>query len=239
MALRVIPSVKDRMLSDNLDRLSQCQLKTNTMAQVKLGWDRKTVADKLIKADYIAQQMTDNVATFATPLPTIEDVTNAIGALRNAAIAAEAGGYALTFAKNEAETSLDQLISQLMSYVQNVSAGDPEVILLSGMEVRRDPQPTPVPLQVQNLNALPSRAQGSIDLNWDALDRRAIYQLEQWIDPEEDDQTGFWSKVATPSKSKYTVDNLTTGKVYRFRVAGIGTDDRIGPYSQEATSVAP
>lgn len=208
------------------------------MALVKLGWNRMSVAEKLIKGDYIVAQMTANVATFPTPLPSIEDVTVAITALRDAATAAEAGGYVLTFEKNQAQDALDELIRQLMAYVQNVSGGSVETILLSGMEVRRNPEPTPAPSQVQTLNALPSRTSGQIDLTWDTLGRGIVYQVEMWVDGKNDDE-GFWSKLATPSKSKYTVSGLSTGTVYRFRVAGIGTDDRVGPFSQDATSVAP
>lgn len=209
------------------------------MAQVKLSWSRKTVPEKLIKGDYIVQLMTDNVAIYATPNPALADVTAAIINLRKSAIDAEAGGYALTFSKNQAEIALDHLISQLMSYVQNASDGNADNILLSGMEIRKAAQPTPDPTQVMNLDAFPSRTQGHIDLNWDTLGDRYIYQVERWVDGEDESDTGFWDKVATPSKSKYTATGLETGKVYRFRVAGIGSNDRLGPYNQDATSVAP
>ena len=63
------------------------------------------------------------------------------------------------------------------------------------------------------------------------------YQVEQWVENEKGD--GFWNRIGLPSKSKFTVSGLTTGAVYRFRVAGVGNDDKIGPYSQEAASVAP
>lgn len=52
------------------------------------------------------------------------------------------------------------------------------------------------------------------------------------------ENNGYWSKVSLPSKSKFTVDNLSTGTVYKFRVAALGTNDRIGAFSQDASSVA-
>lgn len=207
------------------------------MSLVKLSWHRRPVSDKLIKCSYIIDQMTANVATFATPNPTLADVEAAKDDLGAKAVAAEAGGHALTYAKNEAEKVLDQLMSQLASYVQNTSGGDASIILLSGMDVRKEPSPVPPPEQVQNLDAYPTRTQGLVQLTWDTLGNGYYYQVEIW---EEDDAgNGFWNKITVSSKSKYTVSDLTTGTVYRFRVAGIGRDDALGAFSQEASSVAP
>lgn len=206
------------------------------MSLVKLDWQRKPVSEKLIKCSYIIDQMTANVVTFATPNPALADVTAAKDDLGAKAVAAQAGGYALTFAKNEAEKVLDQLMSQLASYVQNISGGDAGIILLSGMEVRKEPSPLPLPGQVENLDAYPTRTQGEIQLTWDTLGSEYYYQVEMW---QEDAGDGFWDKLAVVSKSKYTVTGFTTGTVYRFRVAGIGKNDELGPYSQEASSVAP
>ena len=207
------------------------------MALVKLDWQRRTVADKLLKSEFITQQMSINAATFATPNPALADVDAARTDLSKTAVAAQAGGVALTLAKNEAETKLDQLISQLGAYVQNISAGDEAIILQAGMDVRKTPSPQPPPEQVQNLDAFPTRSAGQIQVGWDSLGKGAYYQVEMYID--DDAGNGFWDKLTVSSKSKYLVTGLTTGTVYRFRVAGIGRNDEIGPFSQEASSVAP
>ena len=207
------------------------------MSLVKLEWSRRTVSDKLLKTEYIIQQMTANVATYATPNPALADIDTARSELSRAAVAAQAGGVALTLAKNEAEEALDALIAQLVPYVQNVSGGVEALILEAGMDVRKSPSPLPTPFQVQNLGAFPSRYLNEVDLNWDSLGKNYFYQVEMFV--EDDKGGGSWAKLATTSKSKYLVSGLVTGTVYRFRVAGIGRNDEIGPYSQEASSVAP
>ena len=207
------------------------------MSIVKLDWHRKSADQKLTKGAFISQQMALNVAAFATPNPPLADLDVALTNLNKTNIAAQAGGYALTFAKNEAEKVLDSIISQLMAYVQNISGGDEAIILLSGMEVRKTPSPLPDPEQVQNLDAFPTRTAGKVKLTWDRLDHVSNYQVEMWKD--DDKGGGFWDKEGTPSKSQFEVSGLVTGTVYRFRVAGIGKDDILGPYSQEASSVAP
>jgi hypothetical protein len=206
------------------------------MALVKLEWHRRSVSDKLLKTEFIIQQMTTNAATFATPNPALADVEAAKGDLAAAAVNAQAGGVALTLAKNEAEDALDDLIKQLASYVQNISGGDESIILEAGMDVRKLPSPLPPPPQVENLDAYPTRTQGEVQLNWDPLGRSYFYQIEMYL---EEDAGGSWSKLAVSSKSKFLVTGLTTGAVYQFRVAGIGRNDEMGPYSQDASSVAP
>lgn len=207
------------------------------MALVKLDWSRKTAPEKIIKGKFIVKQMTVNVADFATPNPPLVDVETALDDLLKKAVDAQAGGYALTFAKNQAELAVDSLITQLASYVQNISGGNEAIIISSGMDVAKKPSPVPPPPQVENLSAMPSLSTGQIELNWDTLGRYYAYQVEQW--KENTAGEGFWDRIGLPSKSKYTVSDLTTGTVYRFRVAGIGKDDEVGPFSQEASSVAP
>ncbi len=207
------------------------------MALVKIDWYRRTVSDKLLKTEFIIQQMTVNIDVFASPNPPLADVEAARSDLSKAAVAAQAGGHALILAKNEAESLLDGQISQLSSYVQNISGGEESIILKAGMEVRKTPSPLPEPSIVENLDAVPTRTQGEVQLNWETLGRGYFYQVEMYV--EDDADNGFWDKIAVQSKSKFLVKGLSTGTVYRFRVAGIGRNDELGPYSQEASSVAP
>ena len=196
-----------------------------------------SVPEKLLKVQFIVGQMTENVTDFPTPFPALADVTAANDDLAKKAVAAQAGGYALTFAKNEAEKSLHELMKQLMAYVQNISGSNEALIIKSGFDIKRPSAPLPAPLQVENLSALPSRAQGEILLKWDTLKNVIGYQVELWM--EADEGTGFWDELAVTTRSKFTVTGLETGTIYRFRVAGLGKNDVYGPYSQDARSVAP
>jgi hypothetical protein len=207
------------------------------MATPVLNWNRMSVPEKLLKVQFIVGQMTENVTDFPTPFPALADVTAANDDLAKKAVAAQAGGYALTFAKNEAEKSLHELMKQLMAYVQNISGSNEALIIKSGFDIKRPSAPLPAPLQVENLSALPSRTQGEILLKWDTLKNVIGYQVELWM--EADEGTGFWDELAVTTRSKFTVTGLETGTVYRFRVAGLGKNDVYGPYSQDARSVAP
>ncbi len=207
------------------------------MATAVLNWNQKTIPERIIRVKFIVMKMTENAAVFVAPNPTLTVVDDATEALAEATVNALAGGYALTYAKNAANDVLHDLMVQLLSYVQNISGGDEGIIIQSGFEVKKTPSPTPNPGQVENLSAVPSLTQGEILLNWDPLKYAKVYQVEMWVEGGDDE--GFWNPIATTTKSKYTQTGLDTGTVYRFRVAGIGNDDTFGPYSQEASSVAP
>lgn len=207
------------------------------MSLVKLNWNRLSVGEKLLRARFIVQSMGADPTTFASPNPTLQSVSDGTDDLQKKAVDALAGGIALTLAKSVAEDALDALITQLVPYVQNISNGNEQIILAAGMEVRKKPSPNPAPLQVQNLSAFPSKYQGSVDLNWNSLGNRTFYQIEMQI--KDDNEQDVWIKLDVTSKSKFTVDNLETGQVMHFRVAGIGSNDEMGPYSQTASSVVP
>lgn len=207
------------------------------MAIAVLNWNQKTIPERLIRCKFITKKIGANAVVFVTPNPTLAAVDDDIDTLGDATVNALAGGYELTYAKNTANDALHGKMVQLQSYVQNISDGDEGIILQAGFEVKKSATPSPTPGQVENLSAVPSLAQGEILLNWDVLDYAKVYQIEMWT--EADDGQGFWNPITASTKTKFTQTGLATGTVYRFRVAGIGSNDSFGPYSQEASSVAP
>lgn len=207
------------------------------MATAVLNWNQKTIPERIIRCKFITKKTGENGADFVTPNPPLLEVEDAIEQLLKATVDALAGGYELTYAKNAANEALHSKMVQLQSYVQNISGGNEGILLKSGFELKKVPTPNPAPGQVENLSAIPSLTQGEILLNWDVLKYTKVYQVEMWTEAENGD--GFWNPIATTTKSKFTQTDLATGTVYRFRVAGIGNDDAVGPYSQEASSVAP
>ena len=105
------------------------------------------------------------------------------------------------------------------------------------MGVAADPG-TPVgPMpKVEGLTASAGDADGEIDLHWNSI-RRGLqnYRIELSEDPA--GQTG-WRFAANSRKSSATLDGLTSGKRYWFRVTAEGAAGP-GPASNAATKVAP
>jgi hypothetical protein len=206
------------------------------MALVKLDWNRKSVPDKLLRGRFIIMQMTANTNVFPNPAPSLVEMQASHNALHQAAVRAYAGGILLTAAKTKATNTYNRLIAQLAAYVQNISAGSEEIILKAGMEVRQKARSRPSASQVNKLRAYPSRKQGTILISWTSLGRGYVYQLEMCTE-EPDGMTPWTQRIL--HGTEFVISDLERGRIYYFRVAGIGTDNVFGSYSQEANSVAP
>lgn len=100
-----------------------------------LNFWRMTVPKKIQKSREIVIHMTGNT-NYTTPNPTLTAVTTAINALETSFEAAADGGKVLKAAVRAKEKILDDLMSQLLEYVANVSGGDEQKILSAGFDVK-------------------------------------------------------------------------------------------------------
>jgi hypothetical protein len=98
------------------------------------------------KIQYLRRQasaLTGN-ASYLTPNPTIAALTAGADALEtayNEAQAARLASKTKTQIQDEKDAAVDLLVSQLASYVDNASGGDPTVIESAGFAVRATPTP--------------------------------------------------------------------------------------------------
>lgn len=76
---------------------------------------------------------------------------------------------------------------------------------------------------------------GQIDLSWDPVSGAKSYVIQQSADPP---TTTSWTHDSTSTKSSATVDGLTSGTRYWFRVSAVGPRGQSG-WSDPATKIAP
>ena len=117
-----------------------------------------------------------------------------------------------------------------LPYIQMASNGNTRVILSSGLGVRRDPKPTPAldaPLRlIIELTTNP----GQMIITWDAVEDSRSFILQQSLaDTAERD----WITIRTGTERNITLNNLTIGQPYAFRVATIGGATGQSPWSLE------
>ena len=205
------------------------------MKRVVLKIAGKTVAQKMEKASFVVQKMTENAGDFPTPNPPLADITNQVERLNAAEVNASQGGKDRTSERDVQLKKLESMLDLQVLYVQNVSLGDTIIAEKAGMEVQEDPSPWPKPLKPENLRANPGEYEGSVYLIWDPVDYKRDYVVQRFYEDKEGG--GEWRDILTQGRYSVTIHGLARGIVYRFRLYATNANGQ-SPYSNEATSPA-
>ena len=191
---------------------------------------------KIQYARQIVIDMTGN-ANFTTPAPALTALSTAATALETAYNTAQATrqlAKSQTSNQDQKAAALDLLLTQEANYVFNTSGGDKTKIESAGFSVRNPSTPIGPLTMVTDLSVAPSQSEGSADLDWKAVRGAMSYVIERAPDAT----TLAWAPIATPTKSKASVNTMVSGQKYWFRVAGIGAAGQ-GPWSDTAFLYAP
>lgn len=198
---------------------------------VKVNITRLLPAELIDRARALIAALTGN-AGFPTPAPTLVELGDAADALEAAdAAVINNGGRQDYLARNKRAQELRDLIILLGSYVQVASGGDPEKILSAGFEIRRTPSPAGLLPAPGNLRAVASSLPGVMDLRWDRVRHRLIYQVEFCTG---DPLTESWKPLVLLGNNTYSASGLASGTAYSFRLRAIGAAGP-GPLSDTAT----
>ncbi len=209
-------------------------------SKIKLGLGLKSVLQKIGFANSVIEAITGNPA-FDPGIVDLTDITDkndeleAKLALRDAA---KAAAEALTEAVMELGSEYDEVMKALVKVVEEVAAGDAEILESGGFDTFIPGKRTPAgPLGVvTGLVADPGNASGKIDSDWDSLEGADTYNIYVTTgDPL--DEAG-WVNWASRKQSRAVLTGLTPVTQYFIRVTGVGTEGE-GPPSDPVPSVAP
>lgn len=207
------------------------------MARVKLNLKNLSVTDKIAKGRRIIAAMTNN-ASFPNPTPPIPDVTSAVDDLEKAFAAVQAAKSEVATRvgiQDNAHARVDQVLTQLAGYVESVAGKDDTLITSAGMETKSSPSSPSLPSPPQGLSATAGDHEGQIELSWRPVSNARSYTIEASSDPA---TPTSWTQVAIATSASKTINNLTSGKRYWFRVAAVGAGGQSG-WSEHATIVVP
>src|SRR5262249_48161905 len=157
-----------------------------------------------------------------TPHPPLADITTALSTLEEVYKAqqiAKADMRAKASAAEDAQREVDRNIRQLVAYVESVAGSDETIITSAGMATkasRSAPQFLPPP---GNLKAVAGDHEGEIELTWIKVAKAKSYVIQSSADPP---TSQSWSHAETVAAAFKTIQNLTSGKKYWFRVAAVG-----------------
>lgn len=209
------------------------------MAKTRLNLSSLTIPEKIAKAEQIVTGMTTNLARFHTPSPTLAAITAAANDLKTASdevLAVRQLAKEKTVVQNQKEDALDQLLTQCAGYVESVAGNDEQLILSVGMDVRAAAVVnTAPPAQPQALTATAGDRDGEIDLSWDSVDTARSYVIEKSPDPS---TSTTWTHAGVCTRSTFTLQGLTSGTRYWFRVGAVNNNGQSG-WSDPAIKMAP
>jgi Fibronectin type III domain len=207
------------------------------MARIRLNLRNLPVTAKVAKGRQILTAMTNN-ASFPTPTPSLADLTSALDDLEKAFGLVQAAKSEVTtrvVSQENAETRLDNILTQLAGYVESVAGRDDTLITSAGMETKAARSTPTIPTEPQAVSATAGRHEGEIFLSWKAVSNARSYTIESSLDPA---TSTSWTHVGIATSATKTIGSLKSGTRYWFRVAAVGAGGQSG-WSEHATKVAP
>src|SRR6185436_18947958 len=113
-----------------------------------------------------------------------------------------------------------------VGYVESVAGSDEQMILSAGLDLRAvGVASTEPPEQPHGLTATVGDHDGEIDLSWDTVSGAKSYVIEQSADPG---TPANWVHAGVSTRSFYTVQRLTSGTRYWFRVGAVNNNGQSG-----------
>lgn len=207
------------------------------MTKIKLNLNQLSITGKLDLAKRIVQAMTGN-PNFIKPNPTLAQITAAADSLETArgellALRAEAKNK--TIIQNQLEDALAKLLTQLASYVENISANDPAIITSAAMDVKASATPVGIPDIPSSFTLTTGDSEGELDASWNSVHGAQSYIIELSLQAP---PAAVWTNAKTTTKSKETLSGLISGTRYWCRVAAVGASGQSG-WSDISARIAP
>ena len=183
-------------------------------------------------AKIIGTNIKDN-SIFANPPLEITDFLQLADTCERLYREKQTGNKEKIAAYNASMLQLRNGMRKLVNFVNSIAEGNVETIIASGMEVSKEPEAKPAPMQVEKFSAQFSGITASVMLAWAKAKYGEFYVAEYTSNPE----TGNWIKLDPITARKMSVEGLTTGKKYWFRVAAYNNKGK-GVYSDLVEMIA-
>lgn len=173
----------------------------------------------------IVASMTGNAA-YTTPSPSLASITAKTASLSAAVAATNAAKTAWKGAANAQsilKKELNVMLQNLRNYVQDTSAGDGPTIQTAGMQVKSEPTPKSVPVQVTALEIVPA-GNGRLNLRWKKVTGAVSYRIQ--MSTVAGGLTGYSDiKISTNSRENLldSTNGISAGEGYWFRIIAVNS----------------
>lgn len=191
----------------------------NLKVIVDFSTTKYTDARLYSKANHIIGKMDGN-PHFVAAQPLLTTLREATTTYISSLAKTQVGSKENTALKNQARAALIVVLKQIAAHVQTLSEGDETLILSSGYDVSKKWSTVGQLSKPTKFRLKQGSYKGSIFLMCDLIAGARFYQFEYTEDPVTPNSRWI---IETSSKRKTTIDGLTSGKQYTFRVAGGGS----------------
>ncbi|MBL0045219.1 MAG: hypothetical protein IPP33_12760 [Flavobacteriales bacterium] len=188
------------------------------MATAKMGLQGLPATGIVAKSQGIQEKMDGN-ALYPAADPTPAAMQTDIDALAAAnAEVSNNGGKAAYQARNVAEKKVRANLKKWVGYVQMVSGGDKDKILLSGFGIAERGTPYGQPQPPLNLNARLTRTANRVSLFWEYQPGVDVHHV--FVSKSNDPFA--WELIGSTTKCRFDVNSLPSGEARWFAVTAIG-----------------
>jgi hypothetical protein len=202
-------------------------------SKVLLRFVKFSIALKIEFFRNIIKKMKSNVATFATPDVPLTELTTLVDKLESDFNNSQDGARGAKADMRKSNLAANEGFKTQAAYVDRIAKGDEAIILSSGFESSKQPDPAIRPI----FGAEAGENPGDVKLFCKAVSGAKSYAWQYCKDPlSADGSTFIYAGVST--QANFTVTDLTSLVKYWFRFAAV-TSDGMQAWSDPIMKVAP
>ena len=198
------------------------------MRRVKVGLKDVPLPKRIQSGRLVVESLTNN-PHFPDAGPwraMLLAATNELEASYNAAQSSRQITASKISFQHEKAKEFNHIMATVARDVANASNLVPEKVLSAGFNLCGANKAIGVLTVPTGFTVSPSEHSGTMEMYWKTVRGAFTYSIERALD-----QTGEleWSQVATTSKTRATVNSMTSGQKYWFRVSALGTAGKSPP----------
>lgn len=185
---------------------------------VKIGLRNLNCEEKVVLAKRLSKGLKSHPA-YKNSTPIVEQLKDATQLLNKAIAISAYGDKRGIEARNLFEKQLDNVIRKAAAFVNHKAEGNTDLIRAAGFEVRNtNNQPSKLS-KPQEVKAIRTEESGSLKLRWKPVKNSRNYLVQYKLKG-----TGNKTKwnMLFSTRSRYLLENLIPGKIYRIRVLAVG-----------------
>lgn len=201
--------------------------------KVLLSFIKLMVSAKIAFCRNVINKMTGN-DFFSEPDVELTVLNTLVTKLETANSNALSGSHEAIAQRNRAVLEVDEAFRKAALYVDRIADGDTAIILSSGFQATKRPEPAQRPQFLVEASA----NSGEVTLNRRAQAKARAYIWQYSVGVVPPNGTGSWVYAGASTKGKFTIGDLESGTKCWFRVAAVTTDG-VAPWSDPIMKVIP